>query len=1051
VIRHTSKLLLEIFGTLVAGLALLVGLAVWRLSAGPITLDFLTPYIEQALSSPNGAYTLELDHTVLVWSRRDHTLDIRARGLRAVGAQGQLLAIIPEVSIHLSAAGLLHGVVAPTSLGLRGARLHLHREANGGFGLGFVDSTGQQSENTLLPAILEDLLLPQDPRHPITYLRRVIISDTDLAVEDSHWNTSWKTRLDRLVFARGPGGVHASATLELTIDGKVSNFDLDGLYEASTRMLSLDVAFHGFSPADLAGALPSLTPLARLALTIHGHVAARLAAGYTLDTLRFDLAGGHGHLDLHELYPNNVEVDQIEARGTFSQGGDRLDLEKFQIDLGGPKISISGTADGLGGDSTIGLNVGVTDLAVDELPRRWPVSIAPGPRNWITQNLSSGRIDELHANLAAHGRGLDPESLVLDGISGTMRLSGIDVHYLGRMPSVVGVDGEAHFDSKSFNIALRTGKVEGLSLDDGSVAITGLDEQDQQIAIELILRGPLQNALRLIDQDPLNYAKGIGLSPDDVRGATAVRLSLQFPLIKDLSLRQVQVAAAANVQDVTMKSILFDQDLSQGRLTLRVNKDGMDVAGKAAIGVMPVSLDWAETFGKSPQQRIRVSGELDEAARKTFDLATDDLVSGPVPFELDVRASDRRQKRVNASLDLTKAGLTIPRMGWRKEPGIPGKATLTLVMTGDKPTAIPDFSIEAADLDARGSADFAAGTGDFRSVTFDRLDFGLNRLRGRVARHAGGGYDIAVRGDSLDAAPWLKSSKAEEAKPAAAAKPGPPLFISLAVAKLWLAEEHRRPFSDAAGRIEHNGDHVTEAQIAANTFDGKTISISMSPAGAKTSLAIRSDDAGAVLQTLGISDNVVGGRLAVTATLDDANPEAPIPGLARITDYKLINAPFLAKLLTLTSLSGIVDRLSGQGISFSVFEVPFVKKGDVVELHDARTVGSDLGITFDGTMNFETDTLDINGTIVPVYTLNSLLGNIPLLGNILVGPKGSGVFAATYTAKGKIEDPQVSVNPLAALAPGILRSFMDILGGSGSGNPPQQAPEQIPPPSDLKN
>jgi hypothetical protein len=67
------------------------------------------------------------------------------------------------------------------------------------------------------------------------------------------------------------------------------------------------------------------------------------------------------------------------------------------------------------------------------------------------------------------------------------------------------------------------------------------------------------------------------------------------------------------------------------------------------------------------------------------------------------------------------------------------------------------------------------------------------------------------------------------------------------------------------------------------------------------------------------------------------------------------------------------------------------------------------------------DLLDIQGTIVPAYTLNSIIGNIPLLGSLLLGGEGQGLFAANYRATGSAADPQVSVNPLSALTPGFLR------------------------------
>ncbi len=68
-------------------------------------------------------------------------------------------------------------------------------------------------------------------------------------------------------------------------------------------------------------------------------------------------------------------------------------------------------------------------------------------------------------------------------------------------------------------------------------------------------------------------------------------------------------------------------------------------------------------------------------------------------------------------------------------------------------------------------------------------------------------------------------------------------------------------------------------------------------------------------------------------------------------------------------------------------------------------------------------TLDLDGTLVPAYTLNSILGYIPVIGNLLLGGEGQGIFAAGFHASGALDDPKISVNPLSALAPGMLRNL----------------------------
>jgi hypothetical protein len=87
-----------------------------------------------------------------------------------------------------------------------------------------------------------------------------------------------------------------------------------------------------------------------------------------------------------------------------------------------------------------------------------------------------------------------------------------------------------------------------------------------------------------------------------------------------------------------------------------------------------------------------------------------------------------------------------------------------------------------------------------------------------------------------------------------------------------------------------------------------------------------------------------------------------------------------------------------------------------------ETSGASLGLTFEGNIDNWTNLLDITGTIIPVSDLNKMLSVIPLVGDILTGG-GKGVFAATYSIKGTKDKPTVIVNPLAALAPGILRKM----------------------------
>lgn len=151
----------------------------------------------------------------------------------------------------------------------------------------------------------------------------------------------------------------------------------------------------------------------------------------------------------------------------------------------------------------------------------------------------------------------------------------------------------------------------------------------------------------------------------------------------------------------------------------------------------------------------------------------------------------------------------------------------------------------------------------------------------------------------------------------------------------------------------------------------------------------------------------------------------------------MVRAPMMVNVLNALSLVGMLDALSGKGITFHELEAPFTMKGDDLRIRDARAYGAALGFTAKGWVDLEKDQLDITGTVVPAYSLNSILGHIPLLGRLLTGEKGSGVFAATYRMHGKLSDPKVSHNPLATLAPGFLRGLFNIFE-----EPPKKPPSE---------
>jgi hypothetical protein len=232
------------------------------------------------------------------------------------------------------------------------------------------------------------------------------------------------------------------------------------------------------------------------------------------------------------------------------------------------------------------------------------------------------------------------------------------------------------------------------------------------------------------------------------------------------------------------------------------------------------------------------------------------------------------------------------------------------------------------------------------------------------------------------------------------------------------------------------------APEAAQAGQATPFSFKLASDGDTRNFTAVSADAGGVLRAIGLFDDIVGGRLAIEGRV---TPAGKIEGRAEIEDFKLVDAPVVARLLSVAALGGIVDELQGTGISFRVLRVPFTFASSQLGIDDGEMFGNTLGLTMSGSYRFSDSTIDMEGTLVPAYALNSALNFIPVVGDILSGgEKGSGIFAATYRWQGPLATAEPTVNPLAALAPGILRKIFSIFETSP---PPAAArePEPAPP------
>jgi len=929
------------------------------------------------------------------------------------------------------------------------------------------------------------------------------VRDARLSLVDQAAGRVWTMRADGLRLRPQGDALLLEGSLRLPgTRGPAATLDVALRHHPGKDLASLMIALRGLDPARHLASVPGLEGLADWHQSLSGTAAVDLditalsttiagapgSAGAPLRFVDLALQGGPGRVGLPPPIGRDYDVRALTVEATLSDGTVTLSTVTLDLDgspddpadgvpngtskgtSSGARITATGRAQGfLDGPPQASIDLIISPLDVPTLVSLWPGHVAHGGYKWIDENLSDGGVGESRFSVTLAGT--DWESLAVTALHGETHAEGLTVHYLGDLPSATGATGRLTFGPDDIVIDQITGTVDSgtggtLSVVDGMVRLFDLDTDIERADMQFRIDGPLPAVLALIDHQPLGYATKVGIQPGDARGQVETTLRIALPLIKDLDLEALDVGVEATAADVALPAVTLGQDLRNGALTLTLDNAGMDVTGQALLGQVPITLDWRENFTDSADfdRRYQVRGRADTAARARFGLVGPPFgppwLDGPVDVELTYTESGETPGHLEADVDLSPATMAVPMVGWRKAPGDRGRVAVDGWFDDKRMTVAFDATAAPEALAVTGEARLTAA-GDLLGLTVSRLRLGATDARAEVIAPAPGSADpwrVALTGSTLDARALLSTSNGDDdsttdpvpetAAPAADTEPdGPPttpLDISMDVERLLLhgsitLETARVGLTrDAAGRWQ-------KASVDGRINGKPAINFQLQPGDdGLRHFTLKADDAGAVVRALDLNQNLRDGRFTLTGTLDD---NGVAQGRLKGRDLFFTDAPAVVRLLAVASLTGILEELQGQGLWLNQLVVPFTYADPLLTLREARANGPSLGLTASGTLNLDSETMTLNGVVVPAYLVNSLLGRIPLLGDLLVGEKGGGVFAVTYKAKGPMDDPNISVNPLTLLTPGFLRDLFGVFPDrpkNGDSRPPNGATDDAP-------
>jgi hypothetical protein len=688
-------------------------------------------------------------------------------------------------------------------------------------------------------------------------------------------------------------------------------------------------------------------------------------------------------------------------------------------------------------------------LRVRDLIHYWPLGAADGAREWIGSNIVQGSVGPILFETHFPAGMIDQDKLPDGALLMTFPIENAEANYVTGLTHLTAVKGNGRLTGNSFTVDISSARIGPLVVSKGHASVPDLSAPDSPAEITAHIDGTTVDILKLTDLKPLHYATRFGIDPNQTKGAANVDLDFKLPLKRDLNIDSVAIAVKAGVGGF---GIVLGKGLrlADGAMRFDIDNNHLHAYGTSALATSRLTLDWIEDFKtrKDITTRVAIKGMLDDAGRNALHIHVNDYLSGVVGINGTLTGHRGQITSADMNLDLTPSVLAVDLVGISKPAGFPASGHGTAIFGPQSALQSADLKITGPSIQAMLSAAFGPD-GAMTSLNAPSVRSGSsNDFSFNLVRNAGG-VDIAVKGHSVDGSRLARRGSTSTGQNSPSANPSfdEPFHITVKVDRLALRNGVAiAPFSMDASGVD---DRPSALVLNGTLGKGTTVSGGITPAGNDRKLTFAANDVGVLARGLFGFNSIKGGKLDLQVTLHGpaANPPAEDPpndyqGTMKLKDFRLLNQPFVARLFSAGSLIGFSNLLQGQGIAIDELRVPFVARNGVLAINDARATGPAIGVSAEGYLDRPKNELAVQGTLVPLFGINSVLGYIPLLGDLLVSKPGEGIIGMTYTLSGNADEPRISVNPLSLVTPGILRRIFE-----GRMPNPANAPSNAKPPT----
>ncbi|WP_137156218.1 DUF3971 domain-containing protein [Rhizobium sp. FKL33] len=670
------------------------------------------------------------------------------------------------------------------------------------------------------------------------------------------------------------------------------------------------------------------------------------------------------------------------------------------------------------------------ELTVDSVRRLWPYWYAAKVRNWVIHNVEGGKVrnGQIDVNLAA-GR-IPEHPIPIRFEPGEIKISldveDASIRFNKTMPQATKTSGRVEMIDRMVKVSISKGQIplpsgRTLTSDGGNLVIKDISTKPLMAALDLAAKGPAAAAAELASFPPINATSRAPFAPSDLSGNVSGQIQGVFGLEQDQHPPPPAFTADLSLSDMALKKPFRDKKIENLSGKLWIDQNSAELAATASIDGMKLNIEATEPAraDKTELRKWRVFGDIGEDKLSSIGPGLTEVVSGSVG--LDMRGDAKSPDKVK--LDLTAASLSVPGIGWRKGPGVSAAAEFS-ISSVDGVTTLDSFKLGGDGFGASGVLKLdkkGLASANFKKIKLSGGDdFAVSVDRKR------NGFAVDVTGDSIDLRPLL--AKLKDDNGAGESDGGKDASSNLISANLGaVGGYNKESLSGVRLSMATRKGEISTLEFSGVTRSGQAVVVRKN--ASTGAFEIASGDAGALARFADVYKNMNGGLLNVKLT---ARGNKSWRGSVDIRNFSLVNEQRLKSLVSArTGANGesLTDALKTEiDTSSQKFRRGFARlsiDGGLISVQNGIVRGDQVGATFQGVVRDPRGRINVTGTFMPVYGINSLFGQLPIIGDILGNGRDRGLLGITFKLEGPFDAAQLTVNPLSLIAPGVFRNIFE--------------------------